>query len=152
MFKLNNKGFTLVELLAVIVVLAIIMIIAIPSVMETMENARKGTFKIYAQKVLTKAEETFQSDILLGNIDATGSTCYDFTKLGLTRSGNYRGKVSVTYDDQLKPTFKLWLSDNSYSVNGIPVEEAGKIGAETGGPTLGTPWIGNLNEQNITCP
>ena len=35
--KKNKKGFTLVELLAVIVVLAIIMIIAIPQVMENIK-------------------------------------------------------------------------------------------------------------------
>ena len=44
--KGNKKGFTLVELLAVIVVLAIIMIIAIPAVVESMNNAKKGSFKI----------------------------------------------------------------------------------------------------------
>ena len=45
MKKRNNKGFTLVELLAVIVILAIIMIIAIPSVLATMSTARKKTFE-----------------------------------------------------------------------------------------------------------
>ena len=49
--KKTNKGFTLVELLAVIVILAIIMIIAIPAVLETMQSARKKTFKEYAMKV-----------------------------------------------------------------------------------------------------
>ncbi|UKI28884.1 MAG: type II secretion system GspH family protein [Clostridium sp.] len=39
--KVIKKGFTLVELLAVIVVLAIIMIIAIPAVVESMNNAKK---------------------------------------------------------------------------------------------------------------
>ena len=41
----NKKGFTLVELLAVIVILAIIMIIAIPAVLQTMESARIGVGK-----------------------------------------------------------------------------------------------------------
>jgi len=149
MFKLNNKGFTLVELLAVIVVLGIIMVIAIPNVMTTMENARIGTFKIYAQKVLTKAEEVYQSDVLLGNIDAGGSTCYDFTDLGLASSGNYRGKVMVSINTVMEPTFTLYLSDNSYSVSGIDYSAAGKIGAETGGPTIGTPFAPGVN---ITCP
>lgn len=43
--KGNKKGFTLVELLAVIVVLAIIMIIAIPAVVESMNNAKKVHLK-----------------------------------------------------------------------------------------------------------
>ena len=36
--KLNKKGFTLVELLAVIVVLAVIMVIAIPTVIDSMNS------------------------------------------------------------------------------------------------------------------
>jgi type IV pilus assembly protein PilA len=40
----KKKGFTLVELLAVIVILAIIMIIAIPAVLNTMQTARKKSF------------------------------------------------------------------------------------------------------------
>ena len=47
----KRKGFTLVELLAVIVILAIIMIIAIPSVLDTLDTARKKTFIEYVFKV-----------------------------------------------------------------------------------------------------
>jgi type IV pilus assembly protein PilA len=40
----NKKGFTLVELLAVIVILAIILAIAIPSISGVMENAKESAF------------------------------------------------------------------------------------------------------------
>ena len=40
----NNRGFTLVELLAVIVIMGILMMVAIPSVTRTIENSRKDTF------------------------------------------------------------------------------------------------------------
>ena len=46
----ERKGFTLVELLAVIVILAIIMIIAIPSVLDTVETAKQKTFRQFMQK------------------------------------------------------------------------------------------------------
>lgn len=39
----NNKGFSLIELLAVIVVLAIIALIATPIVMNTIKNSKKGS-------------------------------------------------------------------------------------------------------------
>ncbi len=42
--NLNKKGFTLVELLAVIVILGIIMLIAIPSIAGIITNARKDSF------------------------------------------------------------------------------------------------------------
>ena len=54
----SKKGFTLVELLAVIVILGVIMIIAIPSVLNTLESSRKSTFSLYAKKVVVAAEKT----------------------------------------------------------------------------------------------
>lgn len=144
MKKTKNKGFTLVELLAVIVVLAIIMIIAIPNIMRSMDNARKGTFKVYAQRVMTKAEEQYQTDLMMGNTN----TCYTFEMLGLTNTGNYRGKVNVAIAAQtLEPTFTLTLSDNNYSVSGANYAAIEKIGAATGGTALGAPLA-----TNITCP
>ena len=41
---MNKKGFTLVELLAVIAILAILVIIALPNVLEMYRSARKNTF------------------------------------------------------------------------------------------------------------
>ena len=39
---MNKKGFTLVELLAVIVILAIIALIATPLILNVIDNAKKG--------------------------------------------------------------------------------------------------------------
>ena len=41
----NMKGFTLVELLAVIIILAILVLVALPNVTGMMNNARKNAFK-----------------------------------------------------------------------------------------------------------
>ena len=42
---MNKKGFTLVELLAVVVILAIIAIIAVPLILGVIESSKKGAFK-----------------------------------------------------------------------------------------------------------
>ena len=53
----NNKGFTLVELLAVIVVLAIIMVIATTQVNNTIKKSRRDAF-IQTVQTIEKAAET----------------------------------------------------------------------------------------------
>ena len=55
----NKKGFTLVELLAVIVILAIILVIAIPQIMNTIKAARLKTMESSAKLIASKAEKEF---------------------------------------------------------------------------------------------
>jgi prepilin-type N-terminal cleavage/methylation domain-containing protein len=126
--KLNKKGFTLVELLAVIVVLAIIMIIAIPSVMTAMNNAKKGAFKIEAQKVLTNAQSVYESDEMMNDVKGTAITitnlsgytkgyCYSLDSLGMTNTGTYKGYAIVAINDNdNSPLYYVTLSDKSFSV------------------------------------
>lgn len=52
----NRNGFTLVELLAVIVILGIIMLIAVPNVVSVIDNNRKETYLSDAKKMVTMAE------------------------------------------------------------------------------------------------
>ena len=146
MCNLNKKGFTLVELLAVIVVLAIIMIFAIPNVMNSVDDARKGMFKNYAQKVINSAEQTYQTDILLNN---AGKTCYTLSDLGLESSGNYRGKVKVTIKADQTAEFSLYLSDNSYSVSNLAASSIKNIGVEND-ETLKPPFANDT--ENTKCP
>lgn len=49
----NNKGFTLVELLAVIVILAIILAIAVPGISKIIEGSKKGAFEADAKMLIT---------------------------------------------------------------------------------------------------
>lgn len=54
--KLNNKGFTLVELLATMVILAAIMAIAVPNIIGILNNNRADTYVEDAKKLLSLAE------------------------------------------------------------------------------------------------
>lgn len=65
--RLNKNGFTLVELLAVIVILATIVMIAAPNVSTYLENSRKKAFVLNAKQVV----EAVSNDALLnGNKNA----------------------------------------------------------------------------------
>ena len=56
MKKLNKKGFTLVELLAVIVILGVLLLIAVPSVTKLIDNSRKNAFKSAVQLSIENVE------------------------------------------------------------------------------------------------
>ena len=60
--KLISKGFTLVELLAVIVILAIIMLIAIPGVLSVLEYARVKSFTEFVDKSANLAQKQLAED------------------------------------------------------------------------------------------
>lgn len=59
-----KKGFTLVELLAVIAILAILVIIALPNIIELYNKSKKEIFVTEVKNVYKKAEETYISSKL----------------------------------------------------------------------------------------
>ncbi len=61
MKKLNNKGFTLVELLAVLVILVAIMSIAIPSISSSLERS-KSRQEESKKRILESAAELYVTD------------------------------------------------------------------------------------------
>lgn len=59
---MNKKGFTLVELLAVIALLAILMGIAVPNIISTINNNKRNTFLADAKRMISKAEYLISSN------------------------------------------------------------------------------------------
>ena len=53
---MNKKGFTLVELLGVIVILSIVMLIAIPNISSTLERSKRDQYLTDAKKMITLTE------------------------------------------------------------------------------------------------
>ena len=58
----SKRGFTLVELLAVIAILAILVVIALPNVINMFQGAKKGTFKTEVQTIMKQAQSTWVLD------------------------------------------------------------------------------------------
>lgn len=70
---MKNKGFTLVELLAVIVILAIIALIATPVVLNMIKNARVNSAKVGANNYAKAFEETLVQEIVKGKELSAGA-------------------------------------------------------------------------------
>jgi len=109
MKKLNKKGFTLVELLAVIVVLAIIMVLTLPTIMNSMNSARQSTFLLYASRMLDTAADKYQSDALLNG----GESCYTIEQLNNGNTTKYHGIVRIEDNGN---TMKIQMYDDNYQI------------------------------------
>lgn len=66
----NRKGFTLVELLAVIVILGVIMLIAVPNVMSIVDKEKKTTYIQDAYKLQTLVEYATRTNTSIKMPDA----------------------------------------------------------------------------------
>ena len=75
----NKKGFTLVELLAVIVILGIILLIAVPKITSTISNATEASMIASAKMLAASVEREDAVRSTLGN--ATAITCADVATL-----------------------------------------------------------------------
>lgn len=115
----KKNGFTLVELLAVIVVLAIIMVIAIPSVLDTMNSARRSAFVEYAMKVVRDTQNNYVTDSQ-SSIPGAGVYIYNIAEdLGYTSHGSYEGYVVVdakVFGNVDTPHYFIYLHDANYMV------------------------------------
>ena len=155
---MKNRGFTLVELLAVIVVLAIIMIIAVPAVLDSMEAAKFNSFKIFGQNAIRKAMELHQEEELTGerrwvtghyysgsdSADYDRINCYPLDVLKLETGGKYKG--SVWYNDKDK-TYRLYLTDGTYYTYFFPYKSNTKESASS--PTRVGITLNDLNNATL---
>ena len=99
--KKVKKGFTLVELLAVIVILAIILVIAVPQIMSVIESARKGSIESTAKLIVEGAEREYTNRKILGK--TTNVKCADVVNL----NDNDYGTCIITFDSTGKATVKV---------------------------------------------
>ena len=80
---MKNKGFTLVELLAVIAILAILVIIALPNVLKMFNDSKKNSFITETKTVYSEVSKKYISESMKGN-KLTYISSKDDTKLEMT--------------------------------------------------------------------
>lgn len=124
---MNKKGFTLVELLAVIAILAILVIIALPNVLSMYNEARKNAFVTEVRDYYKAGEQNF----ILNqgkSVVYTSLTGVDGSKK-LDMDGNKQMQYYLEFDANGK-CVKLLATNKSFKIEadasaGINIEELG---------------------------
>ena len=152
--KKNNKAFTLIELLAVIVILGVLMIIAIPMVSKYIKQSKQSAFVATAKAYIQSARYEYL------NGDYTGDTCTNldsgnggivyikFTDIDVDKTGGMSSfnkailkdysyvKIQSTSNGQY--TYSVYMVDNGGNViNETEEEKLERKNVTTGGKTDG---------------
>ena len=110
---MNKKGFTLVELLAVIAILAILVIIALPNVIKLYNDAKKNTFLTEAKTIYKEAANKYITESMKGNkVNYISSTK---NSLDLNGSKDIEYKIRLNSDGSVR---RFQVKNNSYCING----------------------------------
>lgn len=115
---MKKKGFTLVELLAVVAILAILVILVMPNVLESFNHSKQETFITQVKSLLNLSTQTFISETVKGNkieVLASSSDLYG-GKNGAPIS--YEGKKLEYYIllDEKGNIVRYVFTDGTYSV------------------------------------
>ena len=105
----NKRGFTLVELLAVIVILGIILLIAVPKIMDTIDSATDASMESSAKMLAASAEREYTVRQTLS--DATAITCSAVATLSASdydlSSGTAASECTISFDASGNATVQL---------------------------------------------
>ena len=157
----DRKGFTLVELLAVIAILAILVIIALPNVMGMFNNAKKSSFVTECKRIFKVGEETFVNDSLYEQTEKEYAKCDTCTQKQLDLSGRKNINYYIKFNKGGK-VVKFYVTDGDYQYtyddeeNPLNIENITDVETITGlddepinidnivNPPQGNPELGNF--------
>ena len=143
--KLNKKGFTLVELLAVIAILAILLIMVTPNVLSMFTNGRKDAFITNVQSVWqTATEQAVAAQMSVADIDKRPPYCNNCGATTNPATGNLLTSTSNN------ASYYVAFDANS-NVSVIAVSDDNYCYASSGTPSINISRD-DLNEgQKISC-
>ena len=144
--KLNKKGFTLVELLAVIVILAVVMLVAVTAVGPAIENSKRSA--LFSS--LSAVQDAAGLYIVSG-----GNTNNNCVKINTLQTSGYLTKKDKNLDGFVKITknattgaftYSYTAKDSNYGVTNATLDE---IGSDGKGNKVVVAANVNVTNQNI---
>ena len=134
---MNRKGFTLIELMGVIVILSIIMLIAIPNVTSTLEKTKKDAYIADAKKFVSLV----QYELRTGNIEKPTPSNYVIVHLGDLKTDQISKDPDGNLYDTEKSFVFMQVIDGYINYYVSLIVDTGDCNAARG--------IGNVNYENL---
>ena len=135
MKKMNNKGFTLAELLIVVAIIAVLVAIAIPIFTTQLEKARESVDLANARSCYAEV----MAAALTSDTSATSSSPAAYTITCTTESD---GTLKVVGTGSLKQTQSGWQGS---------ADEVGGVDVSSQTPTKGGSFTITYTESNNKC-
>ena len=159
---MKKKGFTLVELLAVIAILAILVIIALPNIMSLFNEAKKNSFTNEIKEIYKTAQNQWMTDSMINTAQKSYAR-YTSTLTCAPTELQLSGRTQLLYGitlDKSGNVIDYVATDGTYmyqfhgdSNNALKVEEVGSAtaSAETTGNAVVRLADYNKVSATITC-
>ncbi|MBE6158157.1 MAG: prepilin-type N-terminal cleavage/methylation domain-containing protein [Firmicutes bacterium] len=116
--KTNQKGFTLAELLAVIVIMCVLALIGIPTVTKYISNSKKSAYITTVKSYVSAVEKAYNSDMLDCSGDV-GKFYVDFSDAKKLMEngkspygGEIKGNIRINVANNGEPTFSVFSRDD----------------------------------------
>lgn len=121
---MKRKGFTLVEMLAVIAIIAVLAIVVLPNVLESYRKSRRNNFVTEAREVYKAAKNQYIYDKAKGNNTMTYQRGFEMysgdnvKQLNLSNRNEYKYVVNINSNGEVvyfivqDDEYKIELGDN----------------------------------------
>lgn len=123
----NNKGFTLVETIAVIIILGVVLSIAVPSITNVVKSTNKNRMISDAETFISEVKEYVESDTI-GNTPNNNKYTLGSIKTKLSKSPYGKEYKEDSYVQIVNNVYTVCLTDGEYSAT----ETEGSITVEKG--------------------
>ena len=124
----NNKGFTLVETIAVIIILGVVLSIAVPSITNVVKSTNKNRMISDAETFISEVKEYVESDTI-GNTPSDNKYTLGNIKSKLSKSPYGKEYKADSYVQIVNNSYNVCLTDGEYKA---ATEENGEITVKKG--------------------
>ena len=139
----NQKGFSTIEILFIIVIASVVLIAGIAIVFAATNNAKINTFKDTANSILVAAKNSYatikksnESEIISSTDGSYKGMC--ITLKGLKENGFYSEELTdwngyiVVEEKDSDIKYSLWLTDKEYVIAGYELSKLADLNKKNG--------------------